>query len=289
MVLAASLAVVVIGFVVSPTLGNDRYYNHFSNTKGVTQALESSLMDNIASASEDIGVDVDAYSQAVGTSYIDAVKSEMILSVFSGFDYDYSESAGVRRAYSDGIREYCSDHGEKISAKKLDQAVGLGCSAFNSALAVNDGGRVSMIPMMSRYPLMLGVVALVMVGWCIYRLLYLNHGRTRVLAHYGAAAMLAGLALCVGCCGYHALGLKRFLAISSNQGFNILFAKATGVSVIIIGALGAGLAVAGVIMYSRYRAYYARSRARHMQEQEINSSLLVAGYDQEPADSSEDK
>lgn len=283
MLLGLLVVLFVMLAMLSPTLGNTHFYfSHINGNTTVTSALQEDLNKRTDKIAEQTGVVPEAFYFAVGQSKISSTQKEIVNSVFSGNNYDYSDSAKIESAYNDGIVEYYRYNGLELDANALERAVPMACAAFNQVFGIGNSNEMNgMMRFLQKYSIALAVAILFIGILVALKIFTINGGRTKVFSHYGSALICAGdAAILISICDLFVHYANR-LYLTNNIGFNTAFAGATKMYFVILVIFGIALDVAGFSMLRHVKRYYSHKANSQQQEIDINRNLYVKGADGE--------
>lgn len=281
LMLAAIIVVFVMLAMLSPTLGNSHFYSrHINGKENITISLQESIKERIDAIAEETGLFPEAFDFAVGQKKIGAIQKEIINSVFSGNNYDYSDSSGIKNAYYDGITEYYRQYELELDKDALERAVPMACEAFNDVMGIGNTGEMArMITFLSRYSLY-GAVAMFVAGAVLAFLIFAFHGgRTKMFSHYGCSLISAGEAMLLIALLDLVVHYSDRLYLTNNFGFNTAFSSASRMYYLIIAVFAAALIIAGFSMHRFVKNYYDKKAKSQKQELDINRSLYVKRED----------
>lgn len=277
------LAVVIVVFIMlamlSPTLGNSHYYSSYIVGEGnVTTALQASIKEKTDAIAQQTGIEPEAFDFAIGQKKISSVQKDIVNSVFSGNNYDYSDSAGVKSGYNDGITEYYRRFGLDLDKEALERAVPMACAAFNEVMGIGNSNEMNkMITFMKRYSMVLAAVMLVAAILLSLKIFTFHGGRTKMFSHYGSALISAGEAMLLIAVSDMFVHFANRLYLTNNVGFNTAFAGGSKTYFFILSIFAIVFIIAGISMIRYVLAYYDRKARSQRQERDINQSLYVKG------------
>lgn len=283
MLLAFLVMLFIMSAMMSPTLGNSHFYSRYIDGKSdITVELQSSLKEKTDDIAQKTGIDPLAFEFAVGQKKISATQKEIINAVFSGSNYDYSDSAGIEDAYHDGIVEYYRFNGLELDEEALERAVPMACKAFNSVFGISNNKEMkTFVTFLSKYSIALVAVSLVFIVLAVLKIFTLHGGRTKMFGHYGSALISAGYGAILIAILNLIFKFAEKLYLTNNVGFNTAFAGACKTYNLIFALFGIAFIIAGFSMINHVRSYYNSKSSKQKQEIDINRSLYVKREDGE--------
>lgn len=282
-IFAAFVIMFIMFAILSPTLGNSRFCKSYANKDAsVTAKLQEQLKTETDLIADQTGIVPQAFDFAVGSKKISAAQKEIIEAVYSGTNYDYSNSSGIEKAYNNGIIEYYRFNGLELDDDALERAVPMACASFNKVFSVRNITEMrSFITLLSKYSIVFAAVFLVLSVLVGLKIFDLHGGRTKVLGHYGSALICAGDSLIlIALCDIFIHFADR-LYLTNNICFNTAFSKASRIYFVILAVFGIAFDIAGFSMINYVKRYYHHKARKQKQEDDINRSLYVKRIDGE--------
>ncbi len=280
---AALITMFIMFAILSPTLGNSNFCKSYSNRDAsVTTELQEQLKSATDEIAERTGIVPQAFDFAVGSKKISSVQKEIIEAVYSGNNFDYTDSAGIENAYNNGIKEYYRFNGLELDESLLDTAVPMACSAFNKVFSIRNITEMrNFIALLSKYSIVFAAAFLVLAVLVGLKIFDLHGGRTKVFSHYGSSLICVGNSLIlIAICDIFIHFADR-LYLTNNVCFNSAFSSASKIYFICLAVFGVAFDIGGVSMINYVKRYYHSKAKKQKQEDDINRSLYVARMDGE--------